>query len=295
MQLKELNITRGENSAQSASIEYNDKMIEYDVSQPLSYSDVISVYRGLNVISEFYDVCAVATVTSIGICAVALGQNIEAALKDAMDSNPIDFMSSTVVFSNEINSDIAKMLRNTHIVVAPAFTKNASDFFETHEICYVTIKTPLKDYKNYISNEILQTPLGTLVQSPNSSELNKDSFKIVTKLKPTVEQIEDAVFAWKVAKHVNSRALVVAKDLKTVAIAQGLQSASIEYALDYSCDSSKDSVLAADMCITLHDLHVAAQGRISLIILPDATPNIVAEADKYNMIIITTGFTNLLY
>ena len=54
--------------------------------------------------------------------------------------------------------------------------------------------------------------------------LNKDTFKVETKSKPTVEQIEDAVFAWKVAKHNNSQAIVIAKDLKTTAIAQGLQS-----------------------------------------------------------------------
>ena len=119
--------------------------------------------------------------------------------------------------------------------------------------------------------------------------------KVVTKTKPAVEQIEDAVFAWKVAKHVKSRAIVIAKDLKTKAIAQGLQSASIEYALDYSCDGSKEAILASDMGITIHDLQVAAQGRISLIILPAASKDIIAQADKYNMSVITTGFTNVSY
>ena len=57
------------------------------------------------------------------------------------------------------------------------------------------------------------TPLGTLTQTPNLSELNKETFKVVSKTKPTVEQIEDDVFAWKVAKHANSHAIVIAKDL----------------------------------------------------------------------------------
>ena len=129
----------------------------------------------------------------------------------------------------------------------------------------------------------------------NLNELNKDSFKVVSKQKPTVEQIEDAVFAWKVAKHNNSQAIVVAKDLKTAAIAQGLQSASVEFALDYSCDSSKEAVLASDMPITIHDVNVASQGRISLIIVPSAPKDVINQADKYNMSVITTGFTNILY
>ena len=258
MQIDEIQITTGENSFQAASFESNDKMIDYETSKNLSYADMVSISLGLNIISEFYDVMAVATVTPIGICAVALGKTIEIALTDAIDCNPIDFMSSTVVLSNEVNSDTAKLLKDTHVVVAPKYTKNAIEYFEAHDVCYVTIKTPLKDYKKYLSNQIMELPLGTLTQSPNLSELSKDSFKVVTKTKPTVEQIEDAVFAWKVAKHVKSRAIVIAKDLKTKAIAQGLQSASIEYALDYSCDGSKEAILASDMGITIHDLQVAA-------------------------------------
>ena len=117
----------------------------------------------------------------------------------------------------------------------------------------------------------------------------------MSKQKPTVEQIEDAVFAWKVAKHNNSQSLVVAKDLKTTAIAQGLQAASVEFALDYSCDMSKDAVLASDMPITVHDVNVAAQGRIGLIIVPFAQKDVIDQADKYSMGLIVTGFTNILY
>ncbi len=291
----EIKIITGENPSQNASFEQNDKMIDYETSKNLSYADIISMTKGLNVISEFFDVLASATVTPAGICAVSLGKTLEEAVTDVMDSNPIDFMQSTILLSNEVDSNLAKMLKETHIVVAPKFTKNAIEYFEAHDVCYVTIKTPLKDYKKYLSNEIITTPLGTLTQTPNLSELEKDSFKVVTKTKPTVEQVEDAVFAWKVAKHVTSKAIVIAKDLKTTAISQGLQSASVEYALDYSCDRSKEAILASDTSLTLHDINVAAQGRISLIILPFASKEIINTADKLNMSIITTGFTNILY
>lgn len=291
----EIQITTGENPNQTAAFELNDKTIDYETSKNLTYSDIITLYKGLNVISEFYDVLGAATVTPTGICAVSLGKTLEEAVTNVMDSNPIDFMSSTIVLTNEVDSDLAKLLKETHIVAAPKFTKNAIEYFDTHDVCYVTIKTPLKDYKKYLSNEVLVTPFGTLTQTPNLSELDKDSFKVVTKIKPTVEQVEDAVFAWKVAKYVSSKAIVIAKDLKTTAISQSLQSASIEYALDYSCDRSKEAVLASDTNITLHDLNVAAQGRISLLILPSASKEIVDNADKLNMAVITTGFTNILY
>ena len=295
MLIDEIHITNGENVSQTADFEPNDKTIDYETNKNLGYADIISITKGLNVISEFYDVIGAATVTPFGICAVSLGKTIEEAVTNVMDSNPIDFMQSTILLTREVDSDIAKMLKETHIVVAPKYTKNAIEYFETHDVCYVTIKTLLKDYKKYLSNEVIVTPLGTLTQAPNLSELDKDSFKVATKAKPTVEQIEDAVFAWKVAKHISSRAIVIAKDLKTTAISQGLQSASVEYALDYSCDRSKEAILASDTGLTIHDLNVAAQGRVAVIILPFASKELINVADKLNISIITTGYTNILY
>ena len=295
MQIEDIKIITGINDYQSADIETNDKIIDYETSKNLTFCDILSIHKGLSVISEFYDVICAVTTTPAGICAVSLGKSLEESVTNVMDSNPIDFIKSTIVLSKEVNSDIAKLLKDTNIVVAPKFTKNAVEYFENHDITYVTVKTELKEYKKYLSNEIITTPLGTLTQTPNLSELNKESFKVVTKTKPNTEQIEDAVFAWKVAKHINSRAIVIAKDFKTTAISQGLQSSSVEYAIDYSCDRSKESILASDTGITIHDLNVAAQGRISLIILPFASQEIIASADKFNMIIIETGYTNLLY
>lgn len=291
----EVKLLYGENAFQNASIEPNDKTIDYETSQNLSYINILSLVKGLNVISEFYDVNAACTVKGTGICAVALGQSLADAVQKNMDSNPVDFMTSVLVVSQEVDSEIARFLKESNIIAAPKFTQKAIEILETKKVTYVTINTSLKDYKQYLSNEIRVTPLGTLTQTPNTSDLDKDLFKVVSKTKPSVEQIEDAVFAWKVAKHNNSQAIVVAKDLKTTAIAQGLQTASVEYALDYSCDMSKDAILASDMPLTVHDINVASQGRIGLVIVPFAGKDVVDQVDKYNMGLITTGFTNILY
>lgn len=291
----EINITCGENAHQNAGFEKNDKTIDYETSGNLTYVDILSLAKGLDVISEFYDVQAACSLKGTGICAVALGQSIADAVSKIMDSNPVDFMTSTIVVSGEVDSETARTLRDTNIIAAPKFSKNALEILETRKVTYVTINTPLKDYKKYLSNDIKVTPLGTLTQTPNLSELDKDTFKVVSKTKPSVEQIEDAVFAWKVAKHNNSQSIVIAKDLKTAAIAQGLQTASVEFALDYSCDMSKDAVLASDMPLTEHDVNVASQGRIGLLIVPFAQKNVVDLADKYTMSLIVTGQTNILY
>lgn len=295
MKIEDIKLNCGENSSQNASLEPNEKTIDYETSANLTYIQLLSLIKGLNLISEFYDVNAACSIKGSGITAVALGQTASDAVQKIMDSNPIDFMNAVIIVSTEVDSEIARFLKDTNIIAAPRFTKNAIEILESHNITYITIKTPLKDYKQYLSNDVKITPLGTLTQTPNLSELDKDSFKVVTKQKPTVEQIEDAVFAWKVAKHNQSQSIIIVKDLKTTAIAQGLQSASVEFALDYSCDMSKDAILASDMPITVHDLNVASQGRIALIIIPFADKSLIEQADKYNMVIITTGYTNILY
>lgn len=295
MNIEEFEITIGANNHQTASIEKNEKMIDYSSNKPLSFLDIMSIERGLNVISEFFDVNAVVTTSNTGICAVALGKTLEEAILSAIDGNPIDFLNSNVIVSTEVDSDVVKMLKNSNIIVAPKFTKNAIDFMETHDICYVTINTPLKEYKKFLSNIVHTTPLGTLIQTPNLSELDKDTFKVVSKIKPTVEQIEDAVFAWKIAKHAKSQAIVIAKDLKTSAISQGLQGSFVEYALNYSCEMAKESVMASDMPLTVHDINAAVQNRIGLIIVPTASKDVIETVDKYNVGMITTGITNILH
>ena len=294
MKIEEINITHGLNKYQTATLEENDKTIDYTTSKQLSYANIISILNGLNIASEFYDVNAITSSSTIGICAVALGKTLEDAVLKVMDSSPVDFINATIIATKEVDTDVAKMLKSSNIIVAPSYTKEAVELLEKREICYVTINTPLKDYRKYLSNEVKVTPLGTLTQGVNLSELSKDSFKVATKTKPTVEQIEDAVFAWKIAKHIKSQAIVIAKDLKTSAITQGLQSASVEFALDYSCDMSKEAILASDMPITVHDVNVAAQGRIGLIIIPEASKEIIDTANKYNIAIISTGITNIL-
>ena len=293
--IKEINLEYGENIHQKARIEKIENTIDYELSGDLTFNELIAITKGLNLISEFYDVNAACSVKGSGICAVALGQTVSDAVQKIMDSDPVDFMSSIIVVSAEIDSETARFVKNTNIVVAPKYTQSALEILENKNIKYVIIHTPFKDYKHYIPENIKTTPFGNLVQSPNLSELDKDTFKVVSKQKPTVEQIEDAVFAWKVVKYINSQGIVIAKDLKTAAISQGLKTASVEFALDYSCDMSKEAILASDMPLTVHDINVASQGRIGLVIVPDADKDVISQADKYGMALITTQITNILY
>ena len=285
-------LSAGATISQSAELFKSHDIIDYETEFELSYADIINSTLALNIASEFYDVRCAVFVKNNTLTAAALGSTIIDAFQNAIDCNPLDSICGAVVLTKEVDVDVARLLTSQHIVLAPSFTKNAINVLDINKVKYVVVKTPLKDYKNYLQEEIVVTPFGTVVQSANKKELDAETFKVVSKQKPTKEQIEDSIFAWKITKYLRSSSIVVAKDFKTVGIAQGLQSNAFEYAMNIACDNSKEAVLATDVPLTVHDLNTAVQGRISLIIQPGVQQDVLKQADKFEVSMITTGISN---
>lgn len=288
--IKDLNA--GATVSQSARLYRSHDMIDYQSSAELSYTDILNLTLALNVASEFYDVCATVLVKNNTLTGVALGATMFDSFSKAIDCNPIDSICGVVAVTKTADVDLVRLLTSQHVLAAPDFTAEAENFLDSKKIKYVKLNTPLNEYKNYLSEEIVVTPFGTVVQEKNKKELDKESFKVVSKTKPTVEQIEDAIFAWKITKYIRSAGVVVAKDFKTSGIAQGIQTPAFEYALDKSCEQAKEAVLATDVPMTVHDLNVAVQDRISLIIQPGVAPDVLKQADKFEVAMITTGISN---
>lgn len=285
-------LSAGATISQSAKLYKTQDIIDYTSSADLAYADIINLTLAMNVLSEFYDVCATVLVKNNTLTGVALGATMIESFEKAVDCNPIDSICGVVAFSKKLTIDIARLLTSQHVVVAPELDNEVKNLFDNKKIKFVEIKTPLKEYKNYLIEEIFVTPFGTIVQDKNKKELDKESFKVVSKTKPTVEQIEDAIFAWKITKYIRSAGVVVAKDFKMTGISQGLQTPAFEYALNVACDNAKEAVLASDVPLSVHDLNVAVQDRISLIIQPGVSPDVLKQADKFNVAMITTGISN---
>lgn len=285
-------LSAGATISQSAKLYKTQDIIDYTSSADLAYADIINLTLAMNVLSEFYDVCATVLVKNNTLTGVALGATMIESFEKAVDCNPIDSICGVVAFSKKLTIDIARLLTSQHVVVAPELDNEVKDLFDNKKIKFVEIKTPLKEYKNYLIEEIFVTPFGTIVQDKNKKELDKELFKVVSKTKPTVEQIEDAIFAWKITKYIRSAGVVVAKDFKMTGISQGLQTPAFEYALNVACDNAKEAVLASDVPLSVHDLNVAVQDRISLIIQPGVSPDVLKQADKFNVAMITTGISN---
>lgn len=297
----------GENPYQNASISAVSDGINYEIlsrNKELEYSDYLNMTQAINVLAEFFDVNA-SVITKEGlICSCALAGNIKNAFEKAVDCNPFALADATVGFSKTVTSDTASELRVMKIknVIATDFEKDAiNELMKSGNINIIKITSPLQEVLGFNTKDIKVTPFGILVQDQNHSRLEKSSFKVVTKTKPEQQQAEDAIFAWKISKHLKSLSAVIVKDLAVKAIVQGNTDivSQTEFAMNYACEASKDAVLALDSTVESEGIiNTAIQGRIALIIEAGGGKNsdkIIKLADKYNLSIIATGIRTNRY
>ncbi len=297
------NLYYGENPQQKGGILKMEGIADYEVisGQILSYNEVLSANLLANILSEFYDVCAVAIVNNASPCGVALAPTIAEAYTKAFDCDPMASFFGAIGFTKKVDVETAKLINSMSVkfVLAPAYEEKAINILKSNPLLKVIrLNTPLKDYKLLMQKDIHVTPFGVLYQDCNRSNLGKHSFRVVTKTKPTTEQIEDMVFAWKVSKYARSNSIVIAKDFKTIAIAQGFVSpvSACEAAANTACDGAKDAIMVSDNVLPTADcIYAAVQNRISAIIQPGGAANedkIIELANKHNIAMILTGIKN---
>ena len=297
---KEGDLRYGENPHQKAALYKNGETVDYEFlnGKELSYNNILDMTCSLNIASEFYDVPCCAIVKHNTPCGVALGKSQNEAYLKAFDADPISAFGGIIAFTQTVDKEIAKHASSVflEVVIAPEFSDEALEILKAKKnLRIIKLNTPLKTYKTLVQKEIKVTPFGTLVQDVDNKELDKDTFKVVSKKKPTTEMIEDMVFAWKVCKHVKSNAIVIAKDFKTLAICGGQTSRidSMEIALNKACDGAKEAIAASDGFFpAIDNIQAAAQCRISGIIQPGGSikdKEVINAVDKYDMVMITTG------
>ena len=294
----------GENPHQKATLYelpiFENQIVDYEVlnGKELSYNNYLDMTYALNIASEFYDVHSCTIVKHNIPCGVALGASSLEAYHKALDCDPISAFGGIVAFTKDVDINVAKHLKELflEVIIAPNFDDEALEILQTKKnLRLIKLNTKFEVYKRILSKEIKITPFGTLVQNIDTKDLDKDTFKVVTKTKPDKEVIEDLIFAWKIAKHVKSIAIVIAKDFKTLGISGGNTSRveSCEISLNKACDGSKDAVLASDGFFpAIDNIQYAAQGRIKAIIQPGGSikdKEVIETADKYNIAMITTG------
>lgn len=290
----------GENPHQAAAIYKKPSDLDFEVLQgkEISYNNMVDITSAVNIISEFPDVPAACVIKHNNPCGVALGTDITDAYIKAHGCDPISAFGGIIGLNQPVTKELAEHAVQLflEVIVATDFTEEAREILSRKKnLRLVKLPFNLIDYKKAQICTIKDLPFGTLIQTADLAQLSEDTFKVATSCKPTKENVEDMVFAWKVVKHMTSNAIVVVKDLRTVGLGLGQTSriASMEIALNQACDEAKGSIIASDGFFpAIDNIHAAAQSRVAAIIQPGGSikdNEVIAEAEKYSIPLINTG------
>jgi phosphoribosylaminoimidazolecarboxamide formyltransferase/IMP cyclohydrolase len=154
---------------------------------------------------------------------------------------------------------------------------------------------PLNKIRDEDGLHIRKVTGGALIQTRDLQDLDKAQLKIVTQKKPTPEEVDSLLFAWKAVKHIRSNAIVLVQGTRTVGIGAGQMSRvdSVFIAVHKANQKAKGSVLASDAFFPKEDaVELAANAGIVSIIQPGgskADDSIVAFANARGISMVFTG------
>ncbi len=234
LDLKRSSILRyGENPHQKAAIYYKDTKQNSIFSskqlhgKPLSYNNINDTEAAVEIINEleFFKLPTVVIIKHANPSGVAINKNLKMAYKNALKCDPISAFGGIIATNRKINVDIAKELNKTftEVIIAPEYDDEALIILKKNQNLRLLENKNLTNL-DYADHLIKSISGGYLVQDRDIETVSENNLKIVTKLNPTIEQTSDLLFAFKVAKHVKSNAIVYAKNLATVGIGAGQMS-----------------------------------------------------------------------
>ncbi|PVA07866.1 bifunctional phosphoribosylaminoimidazolecarboxamide formyltransferase/IMP cyclohydrolase [Thalassorhabdomicrobium marinisediminis] len=304
----------GENPHQSAAF-YTDGSDRPGVAtalqlqgKALSYNNINDTDAAFELVSEFdpKDGPAVAIIKHANPCGVARGATMAEAYTRAFACDQTSAFGGIIALNGELDAETAEAITGifTEVVIAPSATEDAKALFSAKKNLRLLTTGGLAD-PTARAQTIRQVAGGYLMQDKDNGRIGLDDLQVVTKLAPTDEQLQDLLFAWTVAKHVKSNAIVYARDGQTVGVGAGqmsrLDSALIAAtkaqrmadALGLDGSLAKGAAVASDAFFPFADglLEAAAAGA-SCVIQPGGSmrdDEVIAAADEAGLAMVFTG------
>ena len=308
------NLRYGENPHQKAKF-YNDGsnvcgLITANQIQgkELSYNNINDTNAAFELVSEFDPnlKSAVAIIKHANPCGVATGDNLNSAYKKALRCDSVSAFGGIIALNKELDSETAKEISEifTEVIIAPSISDGAINILSSKKNLRVLITGGLADPKK--SGVMIKSVAGGfLAQTKDNITVDKENLKVVTKRQPSEQELDDLLFAFKVAKHVKSNAIVYAKDGSTVGIGAGQMNRldSSRIAARKSDDAAKminleeplavGSVVASDAFFPFADgLMAAADAGVTAIIQPGGSirdDEVIEAANNAGLAMLFTG------
>ncbi len=273
----------------------------------LSYNNYNDADAALELVSEFRDgPPTVVIVKHANPCGVATADTLVDAYKAALACDSVSAFGGIIALNRPLDADTARAITDifTEVVVAPGASDEAKAIFAAKKNLRLLICGELPDPTR--PGLMLKTIAGgALVQSRDSGRVTRDALKVVTRRAPTEQELADCLFAWTVAKHVKSNAIVYAKGGSTAGVGAGqmnrLESARIaawkaKDAADkagWSTPRTIGSAVASDAFFPFADgLLAAVEAGATAVIQPGGSirdDEVIAAADEAGLAMVFTG------
>ncbi|MBD9529332.1 bifunctional phosphoribosylaminoimidazolecarboxamide formyltransferase/IMP cyclohydrolase [Paracoccus sp. PAR01] len=223
----------GENPHQSAAF-YKDGSDRPGVAtakqwqgKELSYNNINDTDAAFELVAEFDPAGgpAVAIIKHANPCGVARGTTAVEAYRRAYDCDRTSAFGGIVALNCTLDAETARAITEifTEVVIAPDATEEAREIFAAKKNLRLLTTGGLPD-PTAAGTSFRQVAGGFLVQGRDNGHVKREDLKVVTKRQPSAEELDDLLFAWTVAKHVKSNAIVYVKDGATVGVGAGQMS-----------------------------------------------------------------------
>lgn len=304
----------GENPHQSAAF-YHTAEIRPGVAtarqlqgKQLSFNNINDTNAAFECVSEFDPkrAAAVVIVKHANPCGVAEGASLREAYEKALRCDPVSAFGGIVALNRKLDAEAAKAIVEifTEVIIAPEADEDAVALVAAKKNLRLLVTGGLADPRAG-GLDFRTVAGGFLAQSRDNAVVDDMTLKVVTKRAPTEREMSDLRFAFRVAKHVKSNAIVYAKDLATVGIGAGQMSrvdssriaawkaAEAAKAAGLAESLAKGSVVASDAFFPFADgLLAAAEAGATAIIQPGGSmrdDEVIKAADEAGLAMVFTG------
>jgi phosphoribosylaminoimidazolecarboxamide formyltransferase/IMP cyclohydrolase len=274
----------------------------------LSYNNINDTDAAFELVAEFdpAEGPACAIIKHANPCGVARGKTLAAAYQAAFDCDRTSAFGGIVALNMPLDAQTARAITGifTEVVIAPGASDEAREIFAAKPNLRLLTTDGLPDPRA-AGLAYRQVAGGMLVQDRDNGHVGPEALRVVTKLQPTAAQMADLMFAWKVAKHVKSNAIVYVRDGATVGVGAGqmsrLDSALIAArkaermaeALGLPAPLTRGSAVASDAFFPFADgLMEAAAAGATCVIQPGGSmrdDEVIAAADAAGIAMVFTG------
>jgi len=289
----------GENPHQEGSIysTVNNPGLEKIYGKNLSYNNYNDIYAALEILNSFKKDKGAVIIKHTNPCGVSLEKNQITSFKNALKCDPISAFGGVVGLNSIITKNIALELNKIffEIILSKGYDKDALKILKKRKnirlINYNKFNLSNNMHYYFLKNSFLYQDLNNVL-------LNK-KLKIVSKKKPTREQLDSLKFAFNICKFVKSNAIVIAKNKSTIGIGSGqpsrLDSCKIasDKALQFLPDLLVNSVAASDAFFPFSDgIEKLVESGVTAIIQPGGSINdkkIIEASNEANVVMAFTG------